>query len=319
MLLKKNHVVAIDIDDVKIKLIYLKQYRGEYELIETISLETPPNTVINGIILEPQILGERIGELVRDYKLTGKKTITAVSGSQIYIKNLLMPKMKQTELRQAAQFEATKFLPIPVPEMVIDTFPLKNKVTENGLKTELFFVAIRRQQIENIEKCLKIANLNLKIIDLKPLAINRIIANPKNYSVKALLNIEASRSDFSILNGENLLFYHPFGLGYLDLDKDVEENHDNYKQEIINELVRAIEYYNNEYQMYPETIIITGYNQIDNVSKLQQLIKDNIFDNVQIGEVNFNLVNLRKISEFPSPQFQAEYMLTLGLAIRGGL
>ena len=150
MLLKKNHVVAIDIDDIKIKLIYLKQYRGKYELIETISLETPPDTVINGIILEPQILGERIGELVRDYKLTGKKTITAVSGSQIYIKNLLMPKMKHTDLRQAVQFEATKFLPVPVPEMVIDIFPLKNTVTANGLKTELFFRTAEKPMVPEL-------------------------------------------------------------------------------------------------------------------------------------------------------------------------
>ncbi|NLB88903.1 MAG: pilus assembly protein PilM, partial [Syntrophomonadaceae bacterium] len=138
--------------------------------------------------------------------MQGKKTISVISGSQIYIKNIIMPKMKLSELRQAVYYEATTFLPIPVEETVIDIFPLRNFESETGTKTEVFFAAARREQVENLEACCKIARLDLSVVDLEPLAISRIIEKPEKIESFALLNIEDTRSIFSVFKGENLLF-----------------------------------------------------------------------------------------------------------------
>lgn len=309
-------MIGLDIDSLKTRLVHLKGYRGKYELVDYISIDTPAGSVDNGIITRPQLLGEKIGAVIKEHKLQGKRTISALLGSQIYIKNLVMPKMKLNELRQATYYEATTFLPIPVEESVIDIFPLRNFESDTGPKTEVFFAAARRNQVENLEETCKIAGLNLKVVDLEPLAINRILAEPENIKTKALLNIEASRSSFSVFEEENLLFHRSLSVGTgLDLEQAV--SNDYFMREVLTDVLRSIEYYNIQFQAYPEVIMVCGYGS--KLAELRDLLSENIDTLVMLGQLNSEVIIPEDLDEANKELLLYEYLTALGLAIRGGV
>lgn len=312
----RKTMLGLDIGNTKTKLAYLRCYQGKYELIDFISIDTPAGSIENGVIINSQLLGEKIGEVVKEYKLQGKKTISAISGPQIYIKNLLMPKMKIHELRQAVYYEATTFLPIPVEETVIDIFPLRNFESDTGLKTEVFFAAARREQVQNLERCCEIAGLDLRIVDLEPLALHRILEKPENINTIALLNIEDTRSSFSVFKGENLLFHRSLATG-LAHNPYQSVSEDYYKREILTDVLRSIEYYNLQFQAYPEAMILCGYGL--KLAELRDLLSENINVQVMVGSLDSKVIKLDHLSEEDRQLLMNEYLLALGLAIRGGV
>lgn len=315
MFLKKS-VLGLDIGSTKTKIVHLKCYQGKYELSDYISIDNPNDAVENGVVVRPELLGEKIGEVVKEYKLRGKKTISAISGSQVYIKNLIMPKMKPRELRQAVYYQATTFLPVPVEETVIDIFPLRDFESETGIRTEVFFVAARKEQVENLEKCCKTAGLNLQVVDLEPLALHRIIERPKNIESFALLNVEDTRSSFSVFKGENLLFHRSLATGF-SFNSYQPVSDDYFKREILMDVIRSVEYYNLQFNAYPEAIILCG--QGLKLAELKNLLSENIDVEILTGNFNSRDIKLDHLSEKDCQLLVKDYLIALGLAIRGGV
>ncbi|HZK44488.1 MAG TPA: pilus assembly protein PilM [Syntrophomonadaceae bacterium] len=302
----RKSVIGLDIGTYKTKFVHLKSRRGKYEILDYGFIDNPADTVDNGNIIQPELLGERIRELVQDFKLTDKTTISSVSGPQVYIRNIIMPKMKLKDLRQAIYYQATTFLPIPIEEAIIDIFPIRDIETDEGLQTEVFFVAVRKQQVENLEMCAKIAGLNLQVIDLESLALKRVIADISKFKTKAILNLGATRSGFTVFEDKNLLFHRPLAFGSTGGDQPGE---------LLTEITRSIEYYNMQFKSYPETIILCG--NIINFTEIEEMLSKNINALIQIGEIDPNVIKLDKLNQEDYKLLQSEYLIALGLAIRG--
>ncbi len=316
MFMKKS-LVGLDIGTFKTRLVHMMLMRDRYELIDYAALDTPTGAVENGVIIQPGLLGEKMGELTKELKLKGKMVISSVAGPQVYIRNIAMPKMKLNELRQAVYYQATTFLPIPVEEAVIDIFPMRNFDSDEGPKTELFFAAVRKQQVESLEECCRIAGLNMKIVDIEPLALNRVIANPNSFKTKAFLYIGATRSGFSVFDEESLLFYRPLALGAMGIDFNQNQANDYFKREVLTEVTRSLEYYNMQFQAYPETIILCGYGS--KLDELKEVLSENVTGLVQIGKLHNDITCPQHIDEATFHLLQYEYQIAIGLAMRGGI
>jgi len=211
-LFNKGPGIGLDIGSKKIKIARVKRKRNGIKVVKFGSMPTPPGVVEAGIIYDPERLGEEMAVLVKNLRLRGKRVVSAVSGQQVYTRNIVMPRMKLKELREAVLFQATTFLPIPVEDAAIDIFPLWDLEDDEGKKTEVFFVAVRRIQVENLQAACRIAGLKLAAVEIEALAINRILGRD-SAGTQAYLNIGASRSYFSVFNEGVLVFhrYLPFG------------------------------------------------------------------------------------------------------------
>lgn len=312
MILGKS-ILGIDIGSVKIKLVHLKRFRGKYKLIKYISIDTPRGAVKNGFIVEPQYLGERLGREIKRHNLKGEKAISAVPDSQIYIKNIILPKRKLNEMRQIAFYEAAKFLPIPLDEAVIDVFPLQNITSDEGTKTELFFAATRKRQVSNLEESLEIAGLDIEAIDIEPLALNRILIETQASLTRGIINIGANHSCFYVFKGDNLLFHRPFmlddGLNLLG-----EEDNEEFKKELYLEILRSVEYFNIQFQYIPGLLLLCGY--CFKLAELKDWLKEKINIPTEMGQLNQKIIAVNHLSSDEQMLIQHEYLTALGLAIR---
>lgn len=253
--------IGLDIGSKKIKLAVLKKEGRNMQLVKHGSIATPEGSVDAGLIIDPDILGQSIGKLAQDLDLKGRMVATAVSGQQIYIRNLIMPRMKRSELKEAAVFKATEFLPIPIQDAAIDVFPFRQFEDETGKKTEAFFVAARRQQVEILDEVCRQAGLKLVTVEIEPLAVHRVMSSNDGDKVVGLLNIGASRSHFSVFSKGLLSSLRSFFFGcsafYQDIRGDcadgnirleeveaADDNDNSYLvRDIMSELARSLEYY----------------------------------------------------------------------------
>ena len=204
--------IGLDIGSKKIKMIQVVRRKAGLEIIKFGSLYTPPGSMEAGIIVDPVLLGEELKFLVRKLNLSGKRVVSAVGGQQLYIRNLIMPRLKLDEMREAVYYQSANFLPIPVEEVAIDIYPMREFENQNGKKTEVFFLAVRKQQVDNLEMVCRIAELNLAVVEIEPLSIYRAWGKEVGLVV-ALLAIGSSRSYLTVFNRGIPVFYRSLALG----------------------------------------------------------------------------------------------------------
>lgn len=209
---KRAADIGLDIGSKKIKLVKVKRKNQQWQLIKYGSINTPAGLVEAGSIFEPDKIGAEMAKLVNNLGLAGQRVVSAVAGQQVYIRNLILPRMSLAESREAATYQAAAFLPIPIEDAAIDVFPWRDFEDEDGLKSELFFVAVPRLQVDNLELACHIAGLKLAAVEIEPLAVKRILIAEQAAGIRALLQIGASHCYFSVFSGQILLFYRTLSL-----------------------------------------------------------------------------------------------------------
>jgi len=204
--------IGLDIGSKKTKIIQVKRRKAGLEVTKFGSLYTPPGIVEAGIIMDPVRLGEDLKVLVKKLKFNGKRVVSAVGGQQLYIRNLIMPRLKLEEMREAVYYHSTNFLPIPVEEAAIDIYPLREFEDQSVKKTEVFFLAVRKQQVDNLKMACQIAELNLAAVEIEPMSIFRAWGKDCG-SVVGWLAIGSSRSFFTVFNQGIPVFYRSLATG----------------------------------------------------------------------------------------------------------
>lgn len=331
MLKKGAPGIGLDIGSKKVKLVRLRKTKDGYSLMTCGSIPTPPGSVDAGFVHDPERLGECLGQLVGDLKLKKKAVVSAVSGPQVYIRSLVMPRMKPAEQREAIRYEATTFLPIPVDEASIDISPLNFFEDNEGKKVDLFFVAVRKQQVENLRLACEIAGLRLAAVEIEPLALHRLLKADES-GVQAFVNIGASRSTFSVFQGEALKFYRHLPFGCSPFLQGVAQNneaavtaienielgssgdHQYLLSDIIAELARSVEYYHMQNQTGINKLLLCGGG-----ARIKGLDKS-LAEGLNISVTNADTLSQIKLAagtnEKAEQELRYDYAVALGLAAR---
>jgi type IV pilus assembly protein PilM len=333
LLFRKAPGIGLDIGSRKIKLVRVRKSSGGLQIIKWGSRLTPPGMVDAGVIYDPERLGEVIGGLVKEMDLHGRNVVAAVSGPQVYTRALIMPRMKLDELKEAVKYEATTFLPIAVEEAAMDVFPLREFEDEDGKKLEVFFVAVRRQQVEYLQAICRIASLKLGIVEIEALALNRALNHGSENHTVAFLNIGATRSYFSVFEDNLLVFNRNLAFGcsafYQGTDFDLEiadDGLDNVEitpggqrdylvRDIVSEVARSVEYYNMQNPNPLDKIILCGGGS--RLQGMEQAIATGINCPVEIGNPFTHFIKPAGLNEKSQRELRHDFAVALGLATRG--
>jgi len=113
--------------------------------------------------------------------------------------------MSEDELKQSLKFEVQKFIPFPINEVNLDSYILRENLSEN--KMLVLIAAVKKEFINQRLKLIQEAGLKINTVDIDSLAlVNAFKFNYpqdtddtiKNRTV-AILNIGASMSNLNIL------------------------------------------------------------------------------------------------------------------------
>jgi type IV pilus assembly protein PilM len=121
---KVKDVVGIDVGTRAIKIVQLKKKGKLTKLVGYGKIDVPENFIIEGIIAEPEKLGEMIKKLFAGENLWGKITATRVNASlpesKIFTRTLTMPHMTEKERSDAIFWEASQSIPMALSDLNLD-------------------------------------------------------------------------------------------------------------------------------------------------------------------------------------------------------
>jgi type IV pilus assembly protein PilM len=169
------------------------------ELYRAAVAPTPSGAVEGGLILDPPAVGAAVAALLRGSGIRARRAVVAVSGQNVLARVLRLPPIPEEEIRQAIRWEASRHLPIPVEEAVVDVQPV-GEVTEDGQRQlEVLLAAAPESVVLAHIQASEHAGLAVEAVEVGALAMVRGLGLTDARGTRALVNLGASTTDVAVV------------------------------------------------------------------------------------------------------------------------
>jgi type IV pilus assembly protein PilM len=221
MFAKHRSLVGLDIGLGAVKAVELTDRGGSLAVTGFGQIECASD--------DPAVRAKAVAELFREGGFRSKRVVTGLSGKQVIVRYLTLPKMAGDELRNAAAFEAGKYVPFPLDECVMDVKPVEeggDRAGEGNMTA--LFVAVRRQQVDEHLDLVERAGLVSEIVDVDAFALGNALelgvgcrAPEDAQKALALIDVGASKTCVNIVAGGVSMFTREIYLGGRDFTQAV--------------------------------------------------------------------------------------------------
>ncbi len=208
----RRDTLGLDVGSSAIKAVQLSRNNGSFRLEALGIAPVPPDVIVEGAIREPAAVAEAIQEAVGKAGVHTKDVAIALSGRELIIKKLQIPKVPPKELPDAVQLEAEHHIPFSIDEVFLDYHVVG---TPDELM-DLILVAVKKSKVTEYVSVVEAAGLNAVVVDVDGFALgNQFELNhpTEQGEAVALVDLGASAMKTNVVRGGASIFARdiPFG------------------------------------------------------------------------------------------------------------
>ena len=197
---RSKTTVALDVGSGLMKLVAIDHSKGEPELARVAVAPVLGNAIVEGEIMDPDIVADTIQGLLRSAGLKDKRVVVAVGGRDVIVKKIQVDRMKESEAYEVVRWEAQQHVPFDIEGVELDFQILDPDGSD--LQMEVLLVAAKRDLVEEKSQLLAQAGLEASVVDIDAFALHN--AFEVNYPDAmrggvALLNIGHEVTNVNIL------------------------------------------------------------------------------------------------------------------------
>lgn len=284
MFKKKNTILGLDIGSSSIKAIEMASVGNEFCITNYAQIAIPNPT--------EDLIGP-LNELLQSSGMRSKKVVTAVSGREVIVRYISMQPTDEEGLPEAVKFEADKYIPYDLEEVVLDSQKLDETSLGLGSSAEMkvLLVAAKRSLIEQRVQLLREVGLNPAVIDVDSFALGNSfelkgLLSPRaevEGKVVSLVDIGSSKTNINIMIGSTSFFTREIYLAGNEFSEEVQrkleittEEADALKKDpgvfaleiqeavasviddLANEITLSFDYFESQFEREVEEIYISG-------------------------------------------------------------
>lgn len=210
-----KNVVGLDIGSSAIKIIQLKESKRGYQLKHFGMAPLPPETIIDGALMNSTAIVSAIRDLVRSQKVRHKEAAIAIGGHSVIIKKITLPTMTTEELQESIQWEAEQYIPFDINDVNIDVQVLTQHPTDHG-QMDVLLVAAKKEMINDYLAVVQEAGLTPVMVDVAAFCVEN--AFEINYDLPAndtivLVNIGAAVININVISAGQTAFTRDISMG----------------------------------------------------------------------------------------------------------
>ncbi len=200
---KSSSFLGVDIGTMGIKIVQLGDEKGKlkletYGLLETYdSFELLNNSlrIKNSASLNSRV-SELLSEVIQKSKVTAKQAAMSIPIFSTFSSLVELPDMPNSEIKSAISFEARKYIPIPLDEVVLgwNVVGRSGGQKSEGLgggkskKVQVLLVAISKEIAKRYTQIAKLAGLKVTVLETESFSLAR-----------SLIKSEQGRSSGSVI------------------------------------------------------------------------------------------------------------------------
>ncbi len=199
----RETIVGIDIGSSHIKAIEVEPATTGFRLASASLQATPPDSCRDGVITNFLDVAQSIKSLLRTANIRSTSAVAAVTGPQVIVRQVQLPKMNEMQLRKSIHFEASKYISASVEDSIVE-FEILEEL-EGGEQMNVMLVAAPKELVESKVNVLEAAGLEPVAVDVEAFSIIRSLVENRTDSdlltkTVALVDMGASHTDVNIVS-----------------------------------------------------------------------------------------------------------------------
>lgn len=127
--------LGVDIGTSSVKMVEFRNEGGRPRLATYAFLERPANIIKLDSVQQQSEIAAAVGQLVKRSRATTDRVVAALPNFSVFSSIISLPVMPRKEMYAAVRWEAKKFVPMPIEEMVLDWRLLKDGKDKEKDKT----------------------------------------------------------------------------------------------------------------------------------------------------------------------------------------
>ncbi len=211
---KKQGYLGVDLGSTSLKLVELRRERGSPFLVTYGYAERAMGDIVRGNPEEVQIRTvELLKKLCKKAGVSTYKAVTALPNFAVFNSVISLPVMAKKELASAIYWEAKKFIPIPIEEVILDwkiieevskeivpgaEEALKEKKAAGAKIFRILLTAASKTLVKRYVEIFKLANLQLLALETEAFALARSLIG-KEESPIMIIDTSAVTTDIIII------------------------------------------------------------------------------------------------------------------------
>lgn len=213
--------IGLDIGSRYIKLVHMSASSQGLHLVNFGISATPMGSVNEGVINNPEAIGEAISQILKFYNIKEKRVVTSLPGRAVVIRQVTIPAgLQDKEIKQGIISDVERFLPFPLDEMEFTYHKLGDIMTGDVRQSSVLFIAAHKDSVTRRVEAIRFAGLESVEMDVEPFVILRSVvetglfddADTFNQTL-LLLDMGASSTNVSIIHAGSLRFTRIFAIG----------------------------------------------------------------------------------------------------------
>jgi len=224
---KSGKVVGIDIGMFSTKVVQLR-YESERAVLESYGelLNERYFKAVAGVgggflRYEDSDLVSLIKDVMTESNITSRDVIFSIPAASCFVAKITLPKITPKEVESAVPFEARKYIPIPISEVILDWDIMPDAQGQGQPQTDVLLVALPRQVVEKYKRVGIAAGLNVKALEVETFSLVRSLVGHDQTS-QAIVNFGYRTTTLAIVDQGKMRVSHNFDRGSLELTKALE-------------------------------------------------------------------------------------------------
>ncbi len=218
---KPKSRLGVDIGTSNIKLVQLRPKNNKFTLetygIVNVAYQIANKESANSIGQTAALLKN----LLKKSGVTTNKVVASLPNSVVFTSVIEMPKIPEDELKTAVEFEAKKYVPLPLEEVALSWSVIEERSTkiskdaplsnlkQDSSRTKILLTAVPAAVIENYVKVFHEAGLEPEALEIEALSLIRSLVG-EDLNTILLIDIGAKNTSINLVDN-----------GYLRLSKNL--------------------------------------------------------------------------------------------------
>ena len=198
--------------------------RTHIDMIQTVQVNGAPmiEKYIHHQILPDAPVSAQLKHIFLTAGITHKRVRVSVKGQGVILRFISFPRMPRNDFQSALQYEAEKYLPFAISEVVLDFHIIEApKSQAESMKTmDVILIAARTQEIMRIIKLLQESELQVESIGVDAIACtNALLGSNQGAAQKtfALIDFGEKDTNINIIDHGELRFSRDIAFGRADV------------------------------------------------------------------------------------------------------
>lgn len=247
---KSKSRLGIDLGSSSIKIAELEIKEGKTKLINYALAQTRKEAVFKIGEMKEAEISSLLRELIKEAKIDTRRASISLPVERTFTTVMDLPSMPEKELMAAIPFEAQKYVPVPVEEVVLDWTIIPSGQEQKSAQNQpgrtgiqVLLVAVPREIINKITKIAKMAGLEIAALEQEAFSLARsLLGNDKS----VFMIVDLGRKDTDLIVVDQ---------GFIRLSHNLESTN---KELILMEIDRVVNIYQMKYNKRVGQCVLTG-------------------------------------------------------------